>query len=158
MNEEENQMFARILVPTDFGAQSEVALAYGRALANQFGAALHLIHVSPNPFLHAVAANRRSIEEAPAGWLQDRLTDDDRRRGAVAVVEQSDEPANEILQYAKSADIELIIIGTHGRKGLARVVLGSVAEAVVRAAPCPVLTVHADGSAAVVSRSLGLRS
>jgi nucleotide-binding universal stress UspA family protein len=64
-------------------------------------------------------------------------------------VEQSDEPANEILQYAKSANIELIIIGTHGRTGLARLALGSVAEAVVRAAPCPVLTVHSDGAASV---------
>jgi nucleotide-binding universal stress UspA family protein len=142
-------MFAQILVPTDFGVPSEVALAYGRALANRFGGALHLLHVTENPFLRAGVADRRSTEDAPARWLQDRLTDDDRRRGSVAIVEQSDEPANEILQYAKSANIELIIIGTHGRTGLARLALGSVAEAVVRSAPCPVLTVHSDGAASV---------
>jgi len=144
-------MFARILVPTDFSDASEAALAYGRALANQFYATLHLIHVAENPFLRATVGDRRSIEEAPARWLQDRLTDTDRQRGAIAKVEWSDEPAKEILQYAKSADIDLIIMGTHGRTGLARVVLGSVAEAIVRGAPCPVLTVHADGSAAVVA-------
>lgn len=146
-------MFARILVPTDFSATSEAALAYGRALANQFDAALHLIHIAENPFLRATVADRRSIEEAPGRWLEERLTDADRRRGAVTVVENSDEPAKEILQYAQSANIDLIVIGTHGRTGLARLVLGSVAEAVVRAAPCPVLTVHSDGSAAVVAAS-----
>ena len=58
-------------------------------------------------------------------------------------MEQSDEPVSEILRYAKSANIDLIVMGTHGRSGVARVVLGSVAEAVVRASSCPVLTVHA---------------
>jgi nucleotide-binding universal stress UspA family protein len=146
-------MFNRILVPTDFSDASDVALAYGRRLADQFGAALHLIHVAENPFLRATSADRRTIEDAPARWLQDRLTDADRQRGATAIVKQSDEPAKEILQHAKSADIDLIIVGTHGRTGLPRMVLGSVAEAVVRGAPCPVLTVHADGSAAVVTAS-----
>jgi nucleotide-binding universal stress UspA family protein len=146
-------MLARILVPTDFSAPSEAALAYGRTLANQFDAALHLLHIAENPFLRATVADRRSIENAPGRWLEERLTDDDRRRGAVTVVENSDEPAKEILQYAQSANIDLIVIGTHGRTGLARLVLGSVAEAVVRAAPCPVLTVHSDGSAAVVAAS-----
>jgi nucleotide-binding universal stress UspA family protein len=57
-------------------------------------------------------------------------------------VEQSDEPGSEILQYARSHDIDLIVMGTHGRTGLARAALGSVAESVVRAASCPVLTVR----------------
>jgi len=137
-------MFPRILVPTDFSAPSEAALAYGRGLAEQFDAALHLMHVAENPFLRAVVSDRRTLEEAPGRWLHDRLTDADRRRGAVAVVEQSDEPASEILRYAESADIDLIVMGTHGRTGLAHLVFGSVAEAVVREAPCPVLTVHTE--------------
>ena len=140
-------MFARILVPTDFSAPAEAALACGRELAHRFGAALHLIHVAENPFLRAVAGDPRSLEDAPVRWLQERLTEADRRRGAVAIVEQSDEPAKEILRYAHSAHIDLIIMGTHGRTGLARVVLGSVAEAVVRTAPCPVLTMHAAKAA-----------
>ena len=144
-------MFARILVPTDFSAPSEAALAYGRELATQFDAALHLMHVAENPFLRAVAIDRRALEEAAVRRLQERLTEAERRRGSVAIVEQSDQPANEILRYAESANIELIVMGTHGRTGLARVVVGSVAEAVVRAAPCPVLTVHSAGPATLVA-------
>jgi nucleotide-binding universal stress UspA family protein len=142
-------MFSRILVPTDFSAPSEAALAYGRKMADQFNAALHLLHIAENPFLRAVSGDRRSLEEAPARWLEDRLREADRRRGAVAIVEQSDEPGSEILQYAKSNNIDLIVMGTHGRTGLARAALGSVAETVVRAAPCPVLTVHSAGSATI---------
>jgi nucleotide-binding universal stress UspA family protein len=93
-----------------------------------------------------VSADRRSLEESAARWLQDRLREADRQRGAVAIVEHSDEPASEILRYAKSNDIDLIVMGTHGRTGLARAALGSVAEKVVRAAPCPVLTVHSAES------------
>ena len=148
-------MLARILVPTDFSAPSEAALTYGRELANRFDAALHLIHIAENPFLRAVVGDRRSLEEAAMRWLQDRLTDADRRRGAVAIVEHSDEPADEILRYAKSANIDLIVMGTHGRTGLARIVLGSVAEAVVRAAPCPVLTVRSAESATTAATSEG---
>lgn len=144
-------MFARILVAIDFSPPSEAALACGRELANRFDAALHLIHIAENPFLRAAVADRRSLEDAPLRWLQDRLSDADRRRGAVAIAEQSDEPAREILRYATSADIDLIVIGTHGRTGLVRLALGSVAEAVVRAAPCPVLTVHATESAAIAA-------
>ncbi len=144
-------MFARILVPTDFSPPSEAALAYGRKLAHQYASALHLLHIAENPFLRAAVSDRRALEEAAARWLQDRLTDADRRRGSVTIVERSDEPATEILRYAKSAGIDLIVMGTHGRAGLARVVLGSVAEAVVRAAPCPVLTVHSAESIATAS-------
>ena len=135
-------MFERILIPIDFSPHSEAALAYGRELAQRCNSALHLMHITENPFLRAAVSDRRSSEEAPAQWLNDRLTEADRRRGSVAIVEQSDEPAAEILRYAKSANIDLIVMGTHGRTGLARLVLGSVAEAVVRAAPCPVLTVR----------------
>jgi len=148
-------MFARILVPTDFSAPSEAALAYGREIADRFDATLHLIHIAENPFLRAAVVDRRSLEEAPTRWLEDRLTDADRRHGAVAIVEQGDEPASEILQYATSANIDLIVMGTHGRTGLARVVLGSVAEAVVRAAPCPVLTVHSGECAPIRASSEG---
>lgn len=141
------QMFARILVATDFSPHSEAALAYGRELAHRCDSALHLMHITENPFLRAAVSDRRSSEEAAAQWLHDRLTEADRRRGSVAIVEQSDEPAEEILRYAKSTNIDLIVMGTHGRTGLARIVLGSVAEAVVRAAPCPVLTVRSADTA-----------
>jgi nucleotide-binding universal stress UspA family protein len=146
-------MFARILVPTDFSAPSEAALAYGQKMADQFDAALHLLHIAENPFLRAASGDRRSREEAAARWLQDRLTEADRRRGAVTIVEQSDEPASEILRYATSNNIDLIVMGTHGRTGLARAALGSVAETVVRAASCPVLTVHSAESGTITLTS-----
>ena len=142
-------MFPRILVPTDFSAPSEAALAYGQKMADEFDAALYLLHIAENPFLRAASGDRRSREEAAARWLQDRLTEADRRRGAVTIVEQSDEPASEILRYAKSNNIDLIVMGTHGRTGLARAALGSVAETVVRAASCPVLTVHSAESGTI---------
>src|SRR4029450_13717681 len=107
----ESSMFARILVPTDFSAPSEAALAYGREIADRIDATLHLIHIAENPLLRAAVVDRRSLEEAPTRWLEDRLTDADRRHGAVAIVEQGDEPASEILQYAKSANIDLIVMG-----------------------------------------------
>ena len=146
-------MFAHILVPIDFSDPSDAAFAYGRELATRFGAALHLIHITENPFLRAVVSDQRALEEAPMRWLQDRLTDDDRRRGAVAIVKQSDEPANEILRYATSVPIDLIVMGTHGRTGLVRLAIGSVAESVVRKAVCPVLTVHSSESATTASRA-----
>ena len=140
-------MFARILVPTDFSAPSDAALTYGRELAARFDAELHLMHVAENPFLRAVAMDRRALHDAAVRRLEERLTEAERQRGSVAIVEQSDEPAHEILQYAESADVDLIVMGTHGRTGLTRAVVGSVAEAVVRAASCPVLTVHsAEGT------------
>jgi nucleotide-binding universal stress UspA family protein len=142
-------VFPRILVPTDFSSHSEAALAYGQKMAAEFDAALHLLHIAENPFLRAASGDRRSREEAAARWLQDRLTEADRRRGAVTIVEQSDEPASEILRYAKSNNIDLIVMGTHGRTGLARAALGSVAETVVRAASCPVLTVHSAESGTI---------
>jgi nucleotide-binding universal stress UspA family protein len=74
--------------------------------------------------------------------LARRLTDDDRHalHGHTAL-EISDSPAEEIVKYAKAHDIDLVVMGTHGRGAMAQVLMGSVAEKVVRTAPCPVLTV-----------------
>jgi nucleotide-binding universal stress UspA family protein len=135
-------MFTRILVPTDFSTPSDAALAYGRALAGRFSAPLHLMNVAENLFLRAVVADPRDAEASTRRRLDECLTDDDRRLGAVPVVKRSDEPADEIVSYARTAGIGLIVMGTHGRSGMAHLLIGSVAERVVRAAPCPVLTVR----------------
>jgi nucleotide-binding universal stress UspA family protein len=135
-------MFTRILVPTDFSAPSDAALAYGRAIAGRSQATLHLMHVAENLFLHAVVANERDADAGVREMLEARFTDHDRNRlGAVPIVKRSDEPADEIVTYAHVAGAGLIVMGTHGRSGVAHVLVGSVAERVVRAAPCPVLTV-----------------
>jgi nucleotide-binding universal stress UspA family protein len=72
-----------------------------------------------------------------------RLTQDDLRLSRASVaLEESDQPADAILDFAKNAKIDLIVMGTHGRRAVERLVLGSVAERVVRSSPCPVLTVR----------------
>ena len=132
-----------ILVATDFGPASDAALTYGRALATQFGARLHLLHAAENDFLRATVTDPHVLKAAVARRLEERLTAEDRAdRAAHAVLETSDQPSDAITAYAKSAQIDLIVMGTHGRTGVSHMLVGSVAERVVRTAPCPVLTVR----------------
>jgi nucleotide-binding universal stress UspA family protein len=136
-------LLKHILVATDFSDPSEVALDYGRALARTFGASLHLLHVMENLFLRPVPGDPYVLKAASQKHLNERLTDEDRTSlRAVAALETSDSPADAIVKYAKAHDIELIVMGTHGRGTVARLFVGSVAERVVRMAPCPVLTVR----------------
>jgi len=136
-------MFTRLLVPTDFSPPSDAALAYARTLAGALGAQLHVLRLTENVFLHAVVSDRQTIEAAALRSLNDRLSEDDRRKLQVTfVVEQSDDPADDIARYAHTQNITLIVMGTHGRTGVSHLITGSVAEKVVRTAPCPVLTVR----------------
>jgi nucleotide-binding universal stress UspA family protein len=136
-------LLKQILVPIDFGEASEVALGYGRALARTFGASLHVLHVMENPFLRPTAIHPSVLTAAAVTHLGKRLTDDDRAAlHATAVLERSDNPAEEIVRYARTHAIDLIVMGTHGRGAMAQLLVGSVAEKVVRTAPCPVLTVR----------------
>jgi nucleotide-binding universal stress UspA family protein len=133
----------RILVATDFSDASHVALDYGRALAHTFGASLHVLHVMENTFLRAVPTDPYVLKAAAVKHLTERITEDDRTRlRAVVTLETSDSPADEIVKFAVGHDIGLIVMGTHGRGAMARLLMGSVAETVVRTAPCPVLTVR----------------
>jgi len=133
----------QILVATDFSEASAAALNYGRALARTFGASLHLLHVMENPFLRPTPADPHAIQSATLRGVAGRLTDDDRGvLHATAVLETSDNPADAIVQYARARGIDLIVMGTHGRSAVAQIFDGSVAEKVVRTAPCPVLTVR----------------
>lgn len=131
-----------VLVAIDFDDASMTALTYGRTLARTFGARLHVLHVLENLFLRAVANDPRHIESGIARRLQDTFTAEDADIAAVPVVRKSDSPADEIASYARSEGIDLIVMGTHGRPGVAHLLMGSVAEKVVRTAPCPVLTVR----------------
>ena len=135
-------LLKQILVATDFSDASAVALDYGRAFARTFGASLHLLHVMENMFLQSVPADPYQMKAALVKRLTDRLTDDDRASlHAMAILETSDNAAHAIAQYAKAHNVDLIVMGTHGRVALERLLAGSVAETVVRTAPCPVLTV-----------------
>lgn len=132
----------RVLVATDFESASEAALVYGRALARTFGASLHLFHVAENQFLRPSPTDPAVIKAAYMRSLNERLTTEDRALDARAVLEISDETAATIVKYARAQSIDLIVMGTHGRGVLAQALVGSVAERVVRTAPCPVLTVR----------------
>jgi nucleotide-binding universal stress UspA family protein len=141
-----------ILVATDFGAASDAALRYGCELARRFGATLHALHVAENLAISSVGADG-FVAMAPQ-QLQDEIEDtarvrlmealkDSYRSGIVTrpVVMIASSPAPVIIDYAKRHDIDVIVMGTHGRGALAHFLMGSVAERVVRMAPCPVLTV-----------------
>jgi nucleotide-binding universal stress UspA family protein len=142
-----------VLVATDFSTPSEEALEYGRHLARTFGAALHVLHV-----VHDVSAGyvadagyvpidiHKQLEAAARSQLDGIVTDDDRRTvQARTAVKTAVSIAGAINAYAAQEAIDLIVVGTHGRGAAARLLLGSVADKVVRSAPCPVLTVHAGG-------------
>jgi nucleotide-binding universal stress UspA family protein len=133
----------KILVPIDFEEASDVALTYGRSLAKAFGAELHVLHVMENQFLRLSFKSAAAIEAGIANRVAERLTPEDRASlHAVTALRMSDVPPDEIVQYAVLEGIDLIVMGTHGRERTSHVLMGSVAEKVVRMAPCPVLTVH----------------
>ena len=143
---------SRILVPTDFSATSDLALDYAREIAQRFGASLHLLHVLEDPFVHGPFASealidetadvRRTILEDARARLARRVQ---RREGEVAAASAqivSGHSAETIVKHARQLGADLIVMGTHGRTGLAHLLIGSVAERVFRTAPCPVMTVR----------------
>jgi nucleotide-binding universal stress UspA family protein len=142
----------RILVATDFSEPAKVAVAYGRDLARQYDAALHVVHVIENVLAYygseagfALADVERNIAVSVQKDLDAAIAaDGDGPLNAVAVVERASNVAQAITDYARNHAIDLIVVGTHGRGAVSRFLMGSVAERVVRSAPCPVLTVRAD--------------
>lgn len=141
----------RILLPTDFSEYSKPAVDYACALADKFGAELHLVHVLqdlvatvPEPGLAFPPPGdyMKELQTAAEAALQ-KILDPEWEKGKAVVREtRQGPPFVEIIRYARENDIDLIVMGTHGRSGLAHVLLGSVAEKVVRKAGCPVLTVR----------------
>ena len=150
-------MFTRILVPVDFSAPSDAALEYARIVAGRFGASLHLLHIAEDPyralysaevFVPEVEGLRDQVLDDAIGRLKDRLTSEDRTMLAASADAIIGTPAASIVEYADGHDIDLIVMGTHGRGGMSHVFMGSVAERVVRTASCPVLTVRQARQAA----------
>lgn len=146
-------MIRKILVPTDFSAHSKEAQAWAVELARRYEASLTLIHVY-QPISYALpegyvlpSANLLADLEVSLGRALD---------GAKQALEASSGlrvdnalmqgvPYVEIVRFAREGSYDLIVLSTHGRTGLRHVLLGSVAEKVVRKAPCPVLTVRPRG-------------
>ena len=138
---------SKILGPTDFSQHSANAVRYGAELAAKFGADLHLLHcveqtpilygeggawISPETIVELQAAADKQLQEVPVDV------------DGVNVIRKcvDGHPFVEVIRYAKSEETDLIVMGTHGRGAIAHLLLGSVAEKVVRKAPCPVLTVR----------------
>jgi nucleotide-binding universal stress UspA family protein len=138
-----------ILVPSDFSECSEEAVRYGLELARRFEARLHLLHVVQDPVTQPWAAEGFSVPlfEVVDRWqkqaeerLRAAVPAEDRDRVTVTSVVAT--PYAGILDYAAAHDVDLIVMGTHGRGGVSHLLLGSIAERVIRRAPCPVLTVR----------------
>ena len=140
-----------ILVATDFSEPAAVALAYGRDLARAYNARLHVVHFVDDVIMHyspelglVGGELQKDLERIAWKDLEALITEDDKRTiTVVADVRTSVNAAAGIVEYAKASAIDLIITGTHGRGAVKHLLMGSVAERVVRIAPCPVLTVHA---------------
>ena len=144
-------MFNRILVPTDFSPPSDAALEYARMLAAQFGSTLRILHLIEDPnesdfvadgFAPSTEEIRNTLVEHGRKRLDHLMTLVDRSRYHAHADALLGTPAATIIDYAGATGTSLIVMGTHGRTGLAHLLMGSVAEQVVRTAPCPVLTVR----------------
>lgn len=147
-----------ILVPVDFSDCSESALERARALAVEFNASLHLLHVVTEPFHETwiyfapgieLADMLKEYQDKSRSSLESLATTSEISSGRVVVATEYGNPSDEILRYAGDHHADLIVCGTHGRRGWNRFMLGSVAERVVRLARCPVMTVLASSARAV---------
>jgi universal stress protein A len=141
----------RILVPTDFSADADAAFDYALGLAGKFDAAVHLLHVVEDPLAAGMWSSE--IYTAEIAGLQVNLVRDAEARlkrsvpesGAQVSTEvRTGNAAKEILEAARATNADLMVMGTRGRTGIAHIVMGSVAERVVRLASCPVLTLKAN--------------
>ena len=140
----------RILAPTDFSRFAESAVEYAHGLAERLGAELHVLHVGKN--LDEVVAEYGAqgtvgplnTQDDYDRWLASLLGE----RGTVRRVEAvrvGPDVAQAIAHYAEKQTIDLIVIASHGRGGLAHLLMGSVAEQVLRRAACPVLVIRPAG-------------
>jgi nucleotide-binding universal stress UspA family protein len=144
MTQQPGQVVRQILFATDFSASSEAAARVARDYARQFGARLHILHVvwgGTDPVTPPLLA---------------RLAEDLRKDVPVVTAVEAGAPAAQIVRYAERHGIDLVVLGTHGRTGVTRALLGSVAEQVVRTAPCPVLTVGREPRAAAPAEAEAL--
>ena len=143
-------MKPRIFVPFDFSASAERALAWAVDLQRTSGAdAIRIVHAinSRPPGTGDVSLDMLLPNEGEVAALEKKMLDSARKYGGEAiakVVARANTVGDIILDDAQTTDSDLIVIGTHGRTGVKRIVFGSVAEHVVRHAPCPVVTVRAS--------------
>jgi nucleotide-binding universal stress UspA family protein len=141
----------RILVPTDFSQPADAALIYAKELAEKFGARLQLLHVVALPTFYPMGAEATAFpmaelltetETAAQSTLEELARGTGLPADRVGVRTTVGTPVSEILDAIANDGIDLVVMGTHGRGMVEHMLLGSVAERVVRRSPVPVLTVH----------------
>jgi nucleotide-binding universal stress UspA family protein len=145
----------RILVPTDFSETADAALDYAAMLAERFNGSLQLVHVFADPYAAGIYMPevyvpmpldvRERVLTDLRGRLAERLSNTGHAQTSSEVLQGA--TAQAIVDHALASGADLIVMGTHGRHGLPHLLLGSVAERVLRTAPCPVLTIrHVAGA------------
>ncbi|MBA4391018.1 MAG: universal stress protein [Syntrophus sp. (in: bacteria)] len=142
-------MFKKILCPLDFSEFTGEIVEYAVSIARNFGAELHFLHVIPNlnyftpyeSFLtpENLIAIENNIEAAVDKDFDKIMNIIDM---SVKKIVKNGAPFVEIIEYVKAESIDLVVMGTHGRSGIEHILIGSVAEKVVRKSPCPVLTIR----------------
>jgi universal stress protein A len=142
----------RILVATDFGPDAEAALNYALDLAKAVKASVDVLHVVETPlaagmwaseiYTAEIAGLQINLERDAAEHLRRTIADFAEPSVILTGEVRTGRAANTIHEYAVERGIDLIVIGTHGRTGVARLMMGSVAERVTRTAPCPVMVVR----------------
>lgn len=149
----------RILVPLDFSPASDRALAYAKALSTEFGAPLFLLHVIEDRMMTGPWPSEVYLGELPK--LRDDLVKDAERRMRLCLESIEKEgltatgevliggPSHVIIEQAEALNADLLVMGTHGRTGITHLLIGSVAERVIRHAPCPVFVVRERKAAEV---------
>ncbi len=132
-----------ILFPTDFSHTGDKGLAMAEALARDSGAKILVVHVEEPPTAYGGGEMYYGMIEPDIEHLKELLAKVKPKDPQIAYEHHmiTGEPADAIVRFAEEHDIDMIVMGTHGRTGLLRLLMGSVAEAVVRRAKCAVLTV-----------------
>lgn len=146
----EADMFNKILVPVDFSEYTDDILSYAVAIARRFDSSIHLIHVIPTmdyftPYESFMAATyTEEMQKGLEGEIEKQLDEVASKIAGTPVTKatRTGSAFIEIIAYADSVRAELIVMGTHGRGGLEHILMGSVAEKVVRKSSCPVLTIR----------------
>ena len=142
---------AKILYPTDFSDLSLSALKYAKSFSQQYDTALHCLHVVDEAYQYWLAMGPDGVPLGPSTSQMVTTAEEQMRQfvsehlsdcGKLITNVVSGRPFVEIVRYAHQQTIDLIVIATHGRTGISHVLMGSVAERVVRKSPCPVLTVR----------------
>lgn len=138
----------RILLPTDFSEASLPATQYALELARRFDAALHVLHVIEDPvaylpmFESFPLPTREEFEQFAQTRLDNWILPADAEGLQIEQHWVHGRPFVDVIRYAREQQMDLIVIGTHGRGAAAHLLMGSVSEKIVRKAPCPVLTVR----------------